>query len=78
MRINLREFSGTVRRNGWEVAALLFVTLLCGLLIGTVLPSHGKALAIIGRDNPAPLARRREPQCPPQVRSRAPARGSNE
>ena len=56
MRINLREFSGTVRRNGWEVAALLFVTLLCGLLIGTVLPSHGKALAIIGKDNPAPLA----------------------
>ena len=55
MGINFRGFSGTPRRNGWEVAALLFVTLLCGLLIGTVLPGHGKALAIIGKDNPTPL-----------------------
>lgn len=56
MRINLREFSGIARRNGWELAALIFVTLLCGLLIGTVLPGHGTALAIMGQANPAPLA----------------------
>ena len=56
MGINIREFSGTARRKGWEIAALLFVTLLCGLLIGTVLPGHGAALAIIGKDSPTPLA----------------------
>ena len=56
MGINLREFSGTARRKGWEIAALLFVTLLCGLLIGTVLPGHGAALAIIGKNSPTPLA----------------------
>jgi len=54
MEIN-REFGGTARRNGWQIGALLFVTLLCGLLIGTVLPGHGAALAIIGKDNPTPL-----------------------
>jgi len=56
MNINLREFSGIGRRNGWEFAALLFVALLCGLLIGTVLPGHGTAMAIVGKDKPTPLA----------------------
>jgi serine protease Do len=56
MKINLREFSGLVQRKRWEFTTLLLVTLLCGLFLGTVLPGHGAASAIIGKDNPAPLA----------------------
>src|SRR5579859_1085549 len=56
MKINLREFSGLAQRNRGELTALLLVTLLCGLLLGTVLPGHGAASAILGKDNPAPLA----------------------
>ena len=56
MKINLREFSGLAQRNRWELTALLLVTLLCGLLLGTVLPGHGAASAILAKDHPAPLA----------------------
>src|SRR5207244_11311383 len=56
MRIDLREFSGVARRNRWEFAVLLSVTLLCGLLIGTVLPGSGAVAAKIGKDSAPPLA----------------------
>ena len=56
MKIDLREFSGIARRNRWEFSLSLLVALLCGLLIGTVLPGRGAALAKIGKDTPTPLA----------------------
>src|SRR5437762_12864320 len=56
MSIDLREFSGVARRNRWEFAVLLPVTLLCGLLIGTVLPGRGAIAAKIGKDSATPLA----------------------
>src|SRR6266576_1966218 len=56
MRIDLREFSGVARRNRWEFAVLLSVTLLCGLLIGTVLPGRGAVAAKIDKDSATPLA----------------------
>jgi len=56
MRIDLREFSGVARRNRCEFAVLLSVTLLCGLLIGTVLPGRGAIAAKIDKDSATPLA----------------------
>ncbi len=56
MSIDLREFSGIARRNRWELTVLLSVTLLCGLLIGTVLPGPGAIAAKIGKDSATPLA----------------------
>ncbi|PYU37100.1 MAG: hypothetical protein DMG54_34910, partial [Acidobacteria bacterium] len=56
MRIDLREFSGIARRNRWEFAVLLSVMLLCGLLIGTVLPGRGAIAAKIDKDSATPLA----------------------
>jgi len=57
MRIDLREFSGVARRNRWEFAVLLSVTLLCGLLIGTVLPGRGAIAAKIDKDSATPLSK---------------------
>jgi len=56
MRIDFREFSGVARRNRWEFAVLLSVTLLCGLLIGTVLPGRGAIAAKIDKDSATLLA----------------------
>jgi len=56
MRIDFREFSGVARQNRWEFAVLLSVTLLCGLLIGTVLPGRGAIAAKIDKDSAALLA----------------------
>jgi len=56
MRIDFREFSGVARRNRWEFAVLLSMTLICGLLIGTVLPGRGAIAAKIGKDAATPLA----------------------
>src|SRR5438552_16385572 len=56
MSIDLRVFSGVARRNRWELTVLLSVTLLCGLLIGTVLPGPGAIAAKIGKDAATPLA----------------------
>src|SRR5216117_2857778 len=56
MRIDFREFSGVARRNRWEFAVLLSVTLLCGLLIGTVLPGRGAIAAKIDKDSAILLA----------------------
>jgi hypothetical protein len=56
MRIDVRELSGIARRNRWELAVLLSVTLLCGLLIGTVLPGRGAILTKVVKDSATPLA----------------------
>jgi len=56
MSIDLREFNGIARRNRWELTVFLSVTLLCGLLLGTVLPGRGAIAAKIGKDSATPLA----------------------
>src|SRR5437016_12774908 len=56
MSIDLRVFSGVARRNRWAFTVLLSVTLLCGLLICTVLPGRGAIAAKIGKDAATPLA----------------------
>lgn len=49
-------FSGIAKRNRWELGLLIVVTLLCGLLIGTVLPGRGAISEAVGKDTPTPLA----------------------
>ena len=44
MKIDIREVSETSRQNRWQILLLLLVTLICGLLIGMVVPSHGGAV----------------------------------
>lgn len=53
---DIRGFSGIAKRNRRELGLLIIVTLLCGLLIGTVLPGRGAISKAVGKDTPTPLA----------------------
>ena len=56
MKIDTREVGGISRRNRWEIGLLLLVTLLCGLVIGTVVQGHGAPTDKIGKNTATPLA----------------------
>lgn len=56
MRIDAQTLRGVARGNRWGLGLVVFVSLLCGLLIGTVLPGRGAISKAVGKDTPTPLA----------------------
>lgn len=56
MRVFIQRLRDVAKGNRWGVALLIFVALLCGLLIGTVMPGRGAISKAIGKDTPTPLA----------------------
>jgi serine protease Do len=56
MTLDIQRLRNTVRGNRSGVVLLIFVSLLCGLLIGTVIPGRGAISKAISRDTPTPLA----------------------
>jgi serine protease Do len=56
MRLGMQGLRGLARESRWQFGLVVFVALLCGLVIGTVLPGHGAISKAGGKDTPAPLA----------------------
>ena len=56
MRFGMQGLRWVVRESRWQFGLAVFVALLCGLVIGTVLPGHGAISKAVGKDAPAPLA----------------------
>lgn len=56
MRFGMHGLRGLARESRWQFGLAVFVALLCGLVIGTVLPGHGAISKAVGKDTPAPLA----------------------
>jgi serine protease Do len=56
MKIDIERFRSLVKDHRLRLGLLVFVTLVCGLLIGTVLPGRGAVSRAIGRDSATPLA----------------------
>jgi serine protease Do len=56
MRFGMQDLRGLARESRWQFGLAVFVALLCGLVIGTVLPGHGAISKAVGKDTPAPLA----------------------
>jgi serine protease Do len=56
MRIDMQGLRGLVKASRWRFGVAVLVALLCGLVIGTVLPGHGAISKAVGKDTPTPLA----------------------
>jgi serine protease Do len=56
MRFGMQDLRGLAREGRWQFGFVVFVALLCGLAIGTVLPGRGAISKAVGKDTPAPLA----------------------
>src|SRR5205823_13332064 len=56
MKFDREGFRSLVKDHRLRLGLLVFVTLVCGLLIGTVLPGRGAVSRAIGRDSATPLA----------------------
>lgn len=56
MRIDIQGFRNITKGDRWGVGLLIFVALLCGLLIGPVIPGRGAISKAVSRDTPTPLA----------------------
>lgn len=56
MKINMRSLRNVARGHRWDLVLLVVVTLVCGLLVGTVLPGRGEIAKAIGKDSATPLA----------------------
>ena len=56
MKFNMQGLRGIVKANSWRFGVAVFLALLCGLVIGTVLPGLGAISKAIGKDTPTPLA----------------------
>lgn len=56
MRVDTQTLKGVARGNRWGLGLVVFVSLLCGLLIGTVPPGRGAISKAVGKDTPTPLA----------------------
>ena len=57
MKIDMRRFLNMTKGHRWDLGLLIFVTLICGLLVGTVLPGRGAISKVVGvNDTATPLA----------------------
>lgn len=56
MRFSAQNLHGLARESRWQFGLAVFVALLCGLVVGTVLPEHGAISKAIAKDTPTPLA----------------------
>src|SRR5438874_1972265 len=56
MKFDREGFRTLIKDHRLRLGLLVFVTLVCGLLIGTVLPGRGAVSRAIGRDSATPLA----------------------
>src|SRR5437588_149600 len=57
MKIDMSRFKNMTKGHRWDLALLIFVTLVCGLLVGTVLPGRSAISRAMGvKDPPKPLA----------------------
>ena len=55
MRFDIQRFRSVAKGNRLGVGFLIFIALLCGLLIGTVMPGRGAISKAVGKDTPTPL-----------------------
>lgn len=56
MQIDAQGFRNVTKRNGWHVGLLTGVALLCGLLVGAVVPGRGAIARAMKNDPATPLA----------------------
>ena len=56
MKIDMRGFRDVAKGHRWDLVLLIVFTLVCGLLVGTILPGHGAIASAVGNDSATPLA----------------------
>lgn len=56
MRIDMRGLRDAAKEHRWDLVLLIVVTLVCGLLVGTVLPGRGAIARAVTNDSATPLA----------------------
>jgi len=56
MKIDLRGLKDVAKGHRWDLVLLIVVTLVCGFLVGTVLPGRGAIARAVRHDSAAPLA----------------------
>lgn len=56
MRIDMRGLRHAAKGHRWDLVLLIVVTLVCGLLVGTVLPGRGAIARAVTNDSATPLA----------------------
>ena len=56
MRFDMQGLRRLVKASRWRFGVAVLVALLCGLVIGAVLPWHGAVSKAVGKDTPTPVA----------------------
>ena len=56
MKINMRGAREVAKGHRWDLVLLMVVTLVCGLLVGTILPGRSAVAKAVGKDSATPLA----------------------